>query len=160
MHPTGVIQAVLGPPTGLHPSSRPRTLVYVHRSARDMGHKLQQTCKCYNNVITFLLTEMTHKLSKKKVYLIFGQTFIIPSEHMFFLNGEQIKPTLCIMHCFASIGAGKRTRRNMATVAQGEAIAQGGECTGKKPICAKLTSKKLVLPLTHIFFQRCSSSIL
>ena len=41
----------------------------------------------------------------------------------------------------------------MATVAQGEAIAQGGECTGKKPICAKLTSKKLVLPLTHIFFS-------
>ena len=78
---------------------------------------------------------------------------------MFICEGEQIKPTLCIMHCFASIGAGKRTRRDMATVAQGEAIAQGGECTGTRPICAKLTSKKLVdqlslvLRLTHYFSE-------
>ena len=45
---------------------------------------------------------------------------------MFFLNGEQIKPTLCIMHCFASIGARKRTRRNMATVAHFR-----GDCSGR-----------------------------
>ena len=84
---------------------------------------------------------------------------------MFICEGEQIKPTLCIMHCFASIGAGKRTRRDMATVAQGEAmaqgeaIAQGGKCTGTRPICAKLTSEKLVdqlslvLRLTHYFSE-------
>ena len=63
------------------------------------------------------------------------------------------------MHCFASIGAGKRTRRDMATVAQGEAIAQNGECTGTRPICSKLTSEKLVdqlslvLRLTHYFSE-------
>ena len=59
---------------------------------------------------------------------------------------------------FVSIGAGKRTLRKMATVAQGEEIAQGQACTGSDPYCAKLQGKKLVdqlspfLRLTRHFF--------
>ena len=74
--------------------------------------------------------------------------------HLIFVSMLKIQPPR-----FVSIGAGKRTRRYMATVAQGEAIAQGGECTGTRPICAKLTSKKLVdqlslvLRLTHYFSE-------
>ena len=55
------IQGVLARPTGkmvvlgLHPSSRPRTLVYFDHSAREMGHKLQ-------HVITVFPTEMLQQL--------------------------------------------------------------------------------------------------